>query len=306
MNLPDGIESIQNVCELQLLTTPGAESARPDLLFEISHGATQRSHYETIRGMLSPDLPDDLIDYFFVNTDVGSTEYARRVAEIVTESGSHSVLILRCLLPRTFIDTNRIIGADTTEAKGARLTTAMAEYIRDPGDAEKLLAMYQQYHDVAARAYEWICGAGGLAMMPHTYAPRSIQIDSFDEGIGRALRKAYEPEHYEKWAVRPAIDIISECPDGENLSPRSLVRSIRKKYAEIGIEVAENATYQLHPISMAHHYSLKYPGQVLCIEIARDRLADPFSPFEEMHISDKKVSEIANPTAAAFVEQLGP
>lgn len=302
MKLEKGVGSIKNVCDVEVFKTSGSELTHPDLFIEVPHGATREEHYRTVRGMLSPHLPDDLIDYFFVNTDVGSTELARRIAEMVAASTTapRCVLVLRCLIPRTFIDTNRVIEASSADAKAARLTTAIPEYVRDSKDANRLLSMYRQYHDVAARAYDWICGAGGLALMPHTYAPRAIQIDSFDEGIGKALRRAYEPEQYAGWKVRPAVDLITEDPEGVNLAPEEIVRSIQREFAEIGIEATENCSYHLHPISMAHWYSTRYPGKVLCIEVSRDLLADPFSPFEEMLISDENVTRIAGPVAAAF------
>lgn len=303
MELPSGIQSVPHVCDVEVIAHPEAVRGQPDLLCEIPHGATATRHYSAIRGMLSPDLPDDLIDYFFVNTDVGSTEYARRVAELVVEGSERplSVVLLRCLIPRTFIDTNRVIDADSTEANGARLTTAMADYIRDPQDAETLLDMYRRYHAVAERGYELVCGSGGLAVMAHTYAPRSVEIESFDEGIGRALRRAYEPEQYANWKVRPPVDLITKDPEGVTLAPKQIVETLLHGYAEIDIEATENACYRLHPISMAHRYSARYPDQVLCVEIARDLLADPFSPFEEMNIAHEKVNRISGPIATALL-----
>ncbi len=304
MSLPEGIRSIDGVCELQSHASPGAEDRRPDPFIELPHGATRRSDYDRLRARLSPELPPDLIDYFFVNTDVGSWEYATQVARQLTKSAAAGaplkVLVARCLVPRAFIDTNRVIQAGRSEAKEAGLSTATAEYIREEADARLLHTLHAQYHAVVEAAYDWICGAGGQAMAAHTYAPRSIEIDSYDEGIGRALRRAYEPEQYGTWKKRPAIDIISEDPEGKDLAPRELVQALRKEFDAQGIEAVENGVYCLHPVSMAYHYAARYPGQVLCLEVSRDLLAEPFSPFEEMAISEHKAARIAAPIAAAY------
>ncbi len=308
--LPAGVASVENVCEVERFATPGADpSAPPDLLIEVPHGATRRRHFSAIRRLLSGDLPPDLEDFFFVNTDVGSAEVARKVAERVVrpaaaaglEAPPRTVLVLRCLIPRTFIDANRVLEGDSS----AEMTPPVPEYVRERRDVELLTSLYARYHAVADRAYELVCGAGGLAFVPHTYAPKAISVDSFDEGIGKALRRAYEPERYQTWPTRPAVDLLTATPDGVELAPRQLIAAIRRGYAKVGISAAENASYHLHPATMAYRYSTRYPGQVLCLEIARDLLADPFSPFEEMRIGAHKVAAMSAPIAAAFVEELG-
>ncbi len=308
MKPPDGIASTENVCEVRSFASPGADpSAAPDLLIEVPHGATRKRHFQAIRRPLVGDLPPDLVDFFFVNTDVGSPEVAREVAERIvrppaaagTGAAPRSVLVLRCLIPRTFIDTNRMLEGGAP----GELSPAVFEYVREPRDVERLVALYGRYRAVADRAYEWVCGAGGLAFTPHTYAPRAISINSFDEGIGKALRRAYEPERYATWPTRPPVDLLTATPDGVELAPPRLAAAIRANYRAIGIAAAENESYQLHPASQGYCYSARYPGQVLCLEIARDLLADPFSPFEEMRISERKVAAMSAPIAAALVAE---
>ncbi len=309
MKLPAGIASAENVCEVATVATSGADpSAPPDMLIEVPHGATRRRHFSVIRRLLAGDLPPDLEDFFFVNTDVGSPEVARKVAELVARppagvgpaASPRSILVVRCLIPRTFIDTNRVLEDDSP----AEMTSAILEYVRERRDVERLTTLYTRYHAVADRAYELVCGSGGLAFVPHTYAPKAISVDSFDEGIGKALRKAYEPKRYRKWRVRPAVDLLTATPDGVALASPQLVATIRDNYAKIGITAAENASYHLHPATMAYRYSARYPGRVLCLEIARDLLADPFSPFEEMRISARKVVAMSAPIAAAFAVEM--
>ncbi len=310
MKLPAGIASVENVCEVASITASEADPpAVPDLLIEVPHGATRRRHFSAIRELMAGDLPPDLEDFFFVNTDVGSAEVAEKVAELVVrpaagegpEAPPRSVLVLRCLIPRTFIDTNRVVEGGSP----AELTPAVFEYVRERRDVECLTSLYARYHAVADRAYELVCGSGGLAFVPHTYAPKAVSVESFDEGISRALRKAYEPEQYRKWPKRPPVDLLTATPDGVELAPPRLVAAIRSHYAKIGIAAAENASYHLHPATMAFRYSTRYPGQVLCLEIARDLLADPFSPFEEMRIGPRKVAAMSAPIAAAFAASLG-
>ncbi len=307
-NVSTAIVSTENVCEVTTIAAPGADpSAAPDLLFEVPHGATQHSHFEAIRLLLEGTLPPDLEDFFFVNTDVGSTEIARQVAELVVRAAdtdpaasARSVLILRCLIPRTFVDTNRILEVDSATG----LSPAVFEYVREPRDIERLTALHQHYSAIAESAYELVCGSGGLAITPHTYAPKAISIDSFDEGISKALRSAYEPKQYQKWPTRPPVDLLTATPDGVELAPARLVEAIQDNYTKIGITAAKNDSYHLHPASMGYHYSVRYPGQVLCLEIARDLLADPFSPFEEMRISADKVATMSAPIATAVVDEL--
>lgn len=309
MKLPAEIVSLEDVCEVARIAAPGADpSAAPDLLFEVPHGATRRRHFMAIRRLLKGDLPPDLEDFFFVNTDVGSSEVARRAAELVAHPSAGdgpaappcSVLVLRCLIPRTFIDTNRQLDGGSP----AGLTPAVPAYVRERRDVERLAALYARYRAVADRAYELVCGSDGLAFIPHTYAPKAVSIDSIDEGIGAALRRVCEPEQYRKWPTRPPVDLITAPPDGVELAPPRLVTAVRDNFAKIGIAATENASYHLHPETVGYRYSARYPGQVLCLEIARDLLADPFSPFEEMRIGTRKVAAMSAPIAAAFAAEL--
>lgn len=299
----NGIESRASVCEVEWFGSVEAGTP-PDLLLEVPHGATRRTDYDAIRVLLSPELPPDLLDFFFVNTDVGASEYGRAVARRVTaaRAGARplSAVLMRCLVPRTFIDTNRVVDADR---KGSGLTGALAEYIRKDADIAVLAGLHRSYHEVADLAYALVCGAGGLALMPHTYAPKSISIETIDEGIAQALRRAYAPELYATWPLRPEVDLITETPDGERLAPGHLVDRLKLNLTQAGIACEENASYRLHPITMGNVYSTRYPGQALCMEVRRDLLADPFSPFEEMSIAESKVERLAAPIAEAVLAE---
>ena len=313
------MRALPDVYDVEVVAGSGGDGTRrPELLIELPHGATRRRHFEATRRRLVGEFPEDLEQFFFVNTDVGCIEVARQVARMVTSPSGDpevdrltdgagagravgSVLILRGLVARTFIDCNRVVtgGASGRLQKG--LTPGLPAYVGRTEDAETLKAMHAAYQAAAAEAYAAVCGAGGTALILHTYAPRSIRIDSVDEGIVAALRRAYEPETYEGWDLRPEVDLISETEDGTRLAPSALVGALRDRYSRIGVEVAENATYRLHEATMGHVHSTAWPGQVLCMEIRRDLLADPFEPFAEMRISERKARRMAAPIASALL-----
>jgi len=302
----DRIRSVPGVCHVDHVTRGDAVTdAAPDLLIELPHGATRTADFERVRRRLISDLPEDLSAFFYVNTDVGSYECAREVAKpLVGAASRHSifrkVLILRSLIPRTFVDCNRVIERD--DAIGGQMTPAFPDYVSAPEDRELLQGRHATYQAVAQAAYERTCGGGGMGLQIHTYAPRSVEIDRIDASIVDALRRAYEPAVFETWKRRPDVDIISEASDGTLLAPPSLVDALKRAYAGIGVDVQENATYSLHPETMGYRYSAQFAGRVLCIEINRELLADPFSPFEEMRIGPQKTRRMARPIAQALLE----
>jgi hypothetical protein len=302
----DRIRSIPDVCHVDHLARGDAPAdAAPDLLIELPHGATRTADFERVRRRLVSELPEDLSAFFYVNTDVGSYECALEVARSVlgdTQEPSvfGKVLILRSLIPRTFVDCNRAIEASA--ASRGPMTPAFPDYVSAPEDRELLGQRHAAYQGVAQQAYEWICGTGGTGLQIHTYAPRSVGIERIDADIVDALRRAYEPAVFETWERRPDVDIISEASDGTLLAPPRLVDALKRAYAGIGVEVGENATYRLHPETMGYRYSARFAGKVLCVEVSRGLLADPFSPFEEMRIGPQKVRRMARPIAQALLD----
>lgn len=288
--------SLPGVCDLR---REGPAGRPAEVLIELPHGATQGAHFDALRARLHGDFPEDLREFFFVNTDVGAPECAHEIARRLSAAG-RSVLILQGLLPRTFVDCNRTMG-DAGEASVQELSPPMPAYVRDEQDIRTLTGLYRDYQDTARRAYEEVCGAGGVALILHTYAPRNVSIEPIDENVVRKLREAYEPERFETWERRPDVELISEDPGGKLLAPRSLVQALKREFAAIGIRVAENRTYRLYPESTGHVHSVAHPGRVLCLEINRELLADPFTPFEQMRIGREKVARMAAPIAAALL-----
>ena len=293
------LDSTPGVSEVLRAGPPGRPAG---YLIELPHGATRRLHFDALRSRLRGPLPDDLVEFFFVNTDAGAPECADEIARALVGRGA-SVLVLRSLIPRTLIDCNRVV-----EGRPARgeMTPAIAEYVRDEADARELVRLHGAYQESARRAYREVCGSGGLALTLHTYAPRSVKVERFDEGIVPALRAAYEPEAYERWERRPDVDLITEDEGGRRLAPPEIVEALRVEFAAIGVAVAENATYRLHPETLGHVHSTAYPGRVLCLEISRALLADPFTPFAEMRIGPERVRRMAAPIAAALARVISP
>jgi len=297
----EDITAIDGVCEVAWTPPARSADARPALLIEIPHGATRASDYYALRERLTGALPRDLEHFFFVNTDIGAPECAGRLAQLLAAAG-HGVLVLRCCVPRTFIDCNRVV-AGVPGAMIDGMTPALASYIRDPADAAMLGDLHRRYHALVDRAYTRICGDGGLALQLHSYAPRSIGVDKVDDEIVAALHAAYEPAIYATWPERPAIDLICAGPEGMLADP-AVIADLRARYAAIDVAAEENATYRLHPATMGYHYARSYPAQVLCVEINRGLIADPFVPFGESPISAAKVERMSQPIADALQSSL--
>jgi hypothetical protein len=296
--------TIEGVVDVDVVK--GAACARdvPDLVIEIPHGATRAAHFTALRRQLKGAFPDDLIDFFFVNTDVGAPEAGVAVARAFTAARpSSSVAILRCQIPRTFIDCNRIIdpeAAPTTSARGEKITPGVVSYVKDPDDLQLLLSRYLAYRDVVGLAFSAVCGAGGAALMLHTYAPRSVDVE-VDDDIVKALHAAYARDVVDTWPLRPAVDLITTTPDGVVLADPALVDGVKAGFEAVGVDVVENGTYPLHPSTGAYAFAERWPRQTLCLELRRDLLVQEFTPFQEMVVDDEKAARLGGALAAALV-----
>jgi len=287
------IESIPGVAEVERVG-----SGPLCLLVEVPHGADQRSHYDALRSRLVGPLPEDLHVFFHVNTDMGAYDWGRRVAERVA-GASRSALVIRCLVPRTFIDTNRLETAGDDLAKSG-LTAGVAPYVKDPRDVELLLGLHRQYVRLIEEAYARVCDGGGFALSPHTYGPRTMGIEKIDENIVPALKKAHEPAEWARWPVRPEVDLITKDPSGKQLAPAEVVEAVLAGYRALGIEAADSATYTLHPSAQGSRWAAKYPDRFLCLEVRRDLLVEAYSPFEQMRVRPEAADRFAAPVAKAI------
>jgi len=306
-------QSIAGIVDVVIVAGAAASSSTlPELVIEIPHGATKARHFHELRAQLRGPFPDNLIDFFFVNTDVGAPETGLAIARAyVAQRPTSSVALLHCQLPRTFIDCNRIIDTRaatvattaTTSEKGG-ITPGVVSYVKDPADLQLLLAKYAAYRGVVEAALGAVCGAGGRCVMLHTYAPRSVDVEVDDDIVAR-LHKAYEPDVVETWPLRPAVDLITTTPDGTVLADGALVGRVTAVFADAGIVVGgvggDVATYPLHPSTGAFSFAMKWPRQTLCLELRRDLLVKAFTPFHEMDVDDDKAAHFGGLLARALV-----
>ncbi len=269
-----------------------------DLVIEIPHGATLTADYASLAAQLASPLPDALVDFFHVNTDAGAPELGLATAKLLAAAGK-TVGIVRCRIPRTFIDCNRRIDAAPEDFKAGKVTPGLMPWITAAEDRTLLRAAYDAYitivRDLAARL-----APDGAMLMLHTYAPRTVDVE-VDADIVTNLRAAYEPDRVGTWPLRPEIDVIGKALDGTDHAPKTVVDALRAGMAATDIAVADGLTYPLHPSTMAFEYAMARPGRGLCIEVRRDLLADPFEPFAQMRIAPAKVDRLAVPLAAALL-----
>lgn len=271
----------------------GRPEGAPDLLIEVPHGATERRHFDAVAERLAGPLPAGLEAFFHVNTDEGAPELALALARRL--AADWRVRVVRALIPRTLIDVNRVVEGEVA----AGMTAGLPPYLRGDADREVLFDLHARYTALAETAYREICGDGGLALALHTYAPRSVEVE-VDDDIVAALAEAYRPEVYGRWRERPEVDLITRTPAGEDLAPRPLADDLRAALGAAGVAAVENATYTLHPASTGHRHATRWPGKVLCVEVRRDLLGDPWIPFEESPIGAEAAERLARPIAEAI------
>jgi hypothetical protein len=271
----------------------------PDLIIEVPHGATHTRDFRAFASLLTSTLPADLVDFFHVNTDAGAPELAEAIArELVRIQPARSLLVIRCRIPRTFIDCNRRIDAKPEEFREGKVTPGLMPWITT--EADRLL-LRGRYDDYVSRVHA-LAGSlrpDGAMLLLHTYAPRSVDVE-VDHDIVAKLRQAWLPQVETTWPLRPEVDVIARSTDGTSLAPADVVNALRAELGAIGIPIADSATYPLHPSTLAWGHVTSHPGRALCVEVRRDLLADPWEPFSEMHIGAEKVSMLATAFAAAI------
>lgn len=305
------LRSVPDVCDVTFVRGARAKAAAPDLLLEVPHGATRTEHFDRLRGALRGDYPADLQDFFHVNTDVGAPEVALRAAEqVVAAMPERSAVVLRSSIPRTFVDCNRRIDVEAALAGAAGAahqrgepTPGLHSYVREPHDRELCLRRYAAYRELATAAFAAVCGRGGLGVMVHSYAPRSIDVP-IDADIVRHLRAAYAPDKIGSWPLRAPVDLIVHDPDGAMLASPALFAAVQAAYAQAGVDVVVDGAYNLHPVTLAHEFAVRHAQRTLCLELRRDLLVPEFTPFQEMHVDPAKVDRMAAPLAAAIRQTL--
>ncbi|MBS1119299.1 MAG: hypothetical protein H6Q90_1527 [Deltaproteobacteria bacterium] len=290
--------SIPHVLDVEVLRGARATAEDAvDLLIEVPHGATRTADYAELAARLTSPLPDALIDFFHVNTDTGAPELGLATARrFVAAEPTRSVAILRCLIPRTFIDCNRRVEASPADFAAGKVTPGLMPWITSPEDRALLRAAYDRYIAAVGAARDRLASDGAMLLL-HSYAPRSVDVEVGPDIVDK-LHAAYRPEVEPTWPLRPEVDVIGRAVDGTDHAPAAVVAALRAALGEL--PVAESATYPLHPSTLAWDHVIARPGRVLCLEVRRDLLADPFEPFAEMTISAAKLDRLAIPLAAAL------
>ena len=78
------IPSLSAVCDVTYVRgAAAAPDAPPDLLLEVAHGATRAGDFTAWTDRLRGSYGEELLDFFFVNTDVGAPELALAIARDV-------------------------------------------------------------------------------------------------------------------------------------------------------------------------------------------------------------------------------
>ena len=271
-----------------------SSETEPDVLVEVPHAADRRAHFDAVASRLQGALPDRLHEFFHLNTDVGAWALSEAIAAhwVELRPTSHVVLI-ECLLPRTFADCNRRMDFDGDHAG---MTSAIPVYITHDADRRLLTELHARYVDFVEAAYAQVCDRGGLALNPHTFGPRSLPIQGVDANIVDELRRVHEPEIYATAPLRPHLDVIGRDRDGRRYTPESMIEAVAEAVRPLGIETRDSVTYQLHPVTQGWRLSTRHPGQVFGFEVRRD-LVCAWSPFVEQEIDKPRIDALARAIA---------
>lgn len=299
---PESLSSIPDVVDAHILRGRDAgPDDRPSLLVEIPHGATTTADYEALARHITSPLPEGLVDFFYVNTDTGAPELAAALAErFVAAAPARTVAILRCRIPRTFVDCNRVVDAAAEDFKAGGVAPGLMPWIITDHDKALLRARYDAYVTAVRAASEALADDGAMLLL-HTYAPRTVKVE-VDLDIVKNLHHAYEPDVFAKWPTRPELDLIARGPDGVMHAPEAVVTALRAGYGAFGWEVGDSATYPLHPSTMGWEHVMRHPGRALCLELRRDLFVERFEPFAEAAIDPERVSRLADPLVAALLK----
>ena len=291
--------SIPGIVDIEIVRGSSAPADGPDLIIEVPHGATRTADYDAVAARLTSPLPANLVDFFHVNTDAGAPELAVAIAHrLVAEAPTRTVMVVRCRIPRTFIDCNRRVDASPEEFRAGKVTPGLMPWITSPEDRALLRDAYDRYVATVAKATSLLRSDGAILLL-HTYAPRTVDVE-VDLDIVTNLRRAYRPEIEPTWPLRPEVDVISKGVDGIDHAPAAVVDTLRAELARAGLALADSATYPLHPSTLAWNHVQAHPGRAVCIEVRRDLLAVPFEPFAQMAIGDDSIARLVPAFVAAL------
>ena len=295
--------SIPGVADVEVLRGRDARPGAAALLVEVPHGA-DRADYDAVRALMTGSLPADLHEFFAVNTDVGAWPLGRRVAEqVVAADPRRTAIAIRCRIPRTFIDTNRVEDAAEGDLASGGMTASVPAYVHEDADRARLLALHRRYVAVVEQAHASL-DAGGFLLLPHTYGPRTLGVDSVGDDIVEKLRWAHEPDRVETWPLRPDVDLITRSQDGAVSAALDVAERVAAAYRALGLNVGDNATYHIHPSTLAHRWAARLPARVFCLEVRRDLLVRSWTWNDDNEVLGPAVERFAAPIAAAIDDWL--
>lgn len=289
------LETIPGVLDAHLVRGAAVlTDAAPDLLIEVPHGATTTDDYTALASELTSPLPDGLIDFFYVNTDTGAPELAHAIADaLVRVDPSRTVAILRCRIPRTFIDCNRVLDLEHHDYKAGGVAPGLMPWVTTAEDIALLRDRYERYVGAVRAAAEALPPHGAMLLM-HSYAPRTVGVE-VDLEIVQSLHRAYQPEVYTTWPERPEMDVIGRANDGTLHAPAEVMEALRGELGAIGMHLGDSHTYRLHPSTLGWEHALRHPGRVLCLEVRRDLFVERFEPFAPARIDPARTAQLAAP-----------
>src|SRR5262249_6227627 len=186
--------SIPGILDVVLIRgARAAPDAALDLVIEVPHGATATADFAALAAQLTSPLPDDLVAFFHVNTDAGAPELAMAIARhFAAGEPSRGVAVLRCRIPRTFIDCNRRIDAAPDAFSAGKLTPGLMPWTTTAEDRARLRAAHDRYVACVRDAIAGLAADGALLLL-HSYAPRTVDVE-VDLDIVASLRRAYQPD----------------------------------------------------------------------------------------------------------------
>jgi hypothetical protein len=270
----------------------------PSLFIELPHGAVHVDEFQHFANLI-PSLPKNLVDFFLVNTDVGTPELAQAIAENLKEE--IGVVILRSKIPRTLVDCNRVLSLSEDEYRAGKVTPGIPCYV--PNEHHRwLIDIHHRYTEQATSLYKEICANGGFGIMLHSYAPKSVGISQVGHDIVEKLHWAYREDMYKTWPTRPEIDIIGRTKEGDWLCNEGRALSLQNAFEKRGFQVELSKTYPMHPSTTAFRHASSYPDQTLCLEIRRDILMKEFIPFRVLEVDQVMISNIAECIGMDFLE----
>lgn len=273
--------------DVLVLGNPGAAGG---VVIEVPHGAAGDWEYQAVAATLKSPLPPGLIGFFHVNTDAGAAELALATGRMLIALGVERVVVVRCRIPRTFIDTNRVLGGSDQDYRAGGVTPGVPPWIVHPDDHTSLRARYVDYQTVASQHINDVCHSGGRALLLHTYAPRSVDVEVGPD-IVPSLTSAWATP--EQWPLRPELDLIHRDPYGKSSHSAAGVALLRAALNPLGLTLAEGETYPLHPVTTAFGHVARFPGQVACLEVRRDLLTAQFTPMLQVQLDTDRIARIA-------------